>query len=268
MMRQMRRFEVLLPAGAIAGRVTLPHLQLPGFGGVWRQRWFWFAVMIFCAILGLATWIHTDERWFIYAEDVHFNGLHYLAQEELFSASKLDGWNIFWIDPNQVSRQVRANPYVMSAAVHRDLFGARVTVDVVEARPVAWWVTDLGRRWLLDSGLALEPRGDSPPGLMEILDKPAEATAPGAPLGSAVDPDVLVSAQALVSRLPGVAPLRYQRDIGLNFLLPGTPYWVYWGDGANAERKLEYLAAGERLLDEGKLEGNVIDVRFDPPYVK
>jgi cell division protein FtsQ len=264
----MRRFEVLLPSAPVTGRLSLPHVRFPALGGLWRQGWAWFGVAVLVAIMGLVAWVHTDDRWFIYAEDVHFNGLHYLAPEELFAASQMNGWNVFWIDSNQVGRQILSNPYVTSAAVHRDLIGGKVTVDIVEARPVAWWVTDMGRRWLLDSGIALEPRGDSPPGLMEILDKPAEATAPGAPLGAAVDPDVLVSAQALVNRLPGVAPLRYQRDIGLNFLLPGTQYWVYWGDGANAERKLEYLAAGERLLDEGKLEGNVIDVRFDPPYVK
>ncbi len=71
-----------------------------------------------------------------------------------------------------------------------------------------------------------------------------------------------------MSRLPGVAPLRYNQQVGLNFRLPDKPYWVYWGDGADVERKLENLAAGEALLTEGAVEGQVIDVRYERPYVK
>ena len=43
---------------------------------------------------------------------------------------------------------------------------------------------------------------------------------------------------------------------------------VYWGDGSNVERKLENLAAAVELLEAGTLEGTVIDVRFERPYVK
>ena len=72
----------------------------------------------------------------------------------------------------------------------------------------------------------------------------------------------------MVARLPGVAPLRYNRQIGLNFQLQDKPYWVYWGGGDHVERKLQNLAAAVALLEQGKLEGTVIDVRFERPYVK
>ena len=62
--------------------------------------------------------------------------------------------------------------------------------------------------------------------------------------------------------------MRYNQQIGLNFRLPDKPFWVYWGDGGNVEQKLENLAVGEQLLADGRLEGEVIDVRFDRPYVK
>jgi cell division protein FtsQ len=75
-------------------------------------------------------------------------------------------------------------------------------------------------------------------------------------------------APGLLQVLPGVAPLRYNRQIGLNFQLLDKPYWVYWGDGANVQRKLNNLAAAVKLLEDGTLEGTVIDVRFERPYVK
>ena len=121
---------------------------------------------------------------------------------------------------------------------------------------------------LLPDSTAVEPRGPTPAGLLEIVDGGATATAPGAALGGQIDADVLQSARSLSEHLPGVAPLRYNRQIGLNFGLQDQPYWVYWGDGSNVERKLQNLAAAVQLLEAGTLEGTVIDVRFERPYVK
>ena len=129
-------------------------------------------------------------------------------------------------------------------------------------------MTDSGTRWLLPGGAAVEPRGETPAGLLTIVDGGAGATAPGSPLAGAIDADVLASAASLVEHLPGIETLRYNRQIGLNFQLQDRPYWVYWGDGNNVERKLENLAAAVELLEAGTLEGTVVDVRFERPYVK
>jgi len=145
----------------------------------------------------------------------------------------------------------------------------RVVMDITEARPVALWATDAGtKRWVLADGRAVESRGETPTGLLEITDPGATATAPGAALGTAINPEVLVSAEGLLKRLPSVAQLRYNRQIGLNFSLPNQPYWVYWGDGADVERKLRNLAASLNVLADGDTQRTIIDVRFARPYVK
>ena len=59
-----------------------------------------------------------------------------------------------------------------------------------------------------------------------------------------------MSAQGLMARLPTVEQLRYNRQVGLNFQLPGKPYWVYWGDGADVDRKVDDLAASLEMLDK------------------
>jgi len=266
--RHMRRFESLLPDAPVARRISLPHVDLSPVLGFVRSRLLWVVVLVVVAISALVAWVHTDDRWFIYREDVHFNGLSYLDADELWQASELDGWQVFWIDANEVRRLLLQNPYVADAQVHISQLGAKVTVDITEVRPVMLWTTDTGTRWLRDDGLALEPRGETPPGLHAIVDAPAAATLPGAAAGTAIDPEVLQSAQALVNRLPGITTLRYNAIVGLNFQLPDAGYWVYWGDDAEVEKKLANLAAAETLLRTGRAEGVVIDVRFDRPYIK
>jgi cell division protein FtsQ len=212
--------------------------------------------------------VHTDERWFLYREDARFTGLTYLTEDELWGPSEIDGWNMFWLDTGAVRARLLANPYVADADVYISPLPGAVNIAVTEAQPVALWVTDAGTRWLLPTGAAVEPRGATAPGLLQIIDNGAMATAPGAALGSAIDAEVLASAQSLLEVLPGVAPLRYNRQIGLNFQLQDKPYWVYWGDGANVQRKLRNLDAAVQLLEDGTLAGTVIDVRFERPYVK
>ncbi|MEZ4610183.1 MAG: hypothetical protein R2838_08050 [Caldilineaceae bacterium] len=53
-----------------------------------------------------------------------------------------------------------------------------------------------------------------------------------------------------------------QPGIGLNFGLPDSPYWIYWGDGAEMDDKLVRLAMAQRMLEDGELSGQVIDLRF------
>jgi hypothetical protein len=267
--RQVRRLDAVLPS--TAGGIWRPSLPQVGNWALWRvlrARWFLFAGLLLVAAVGLAAWVHTDERWFLYREDAQFSGLTYLGEDELWSLTPINGWNMLWLDTGEVRRQLLTNPYVADADVYISPVQGTVNIDITEARPVALWVTDDGTRWLLPSGTAVEPRGPTPPGLMQIIDGGAMATAPGAALGSAIDVDVLASAESLLQVLPGVAPLRYNRQIGLNFQLQDKPYWVYWGDGANVERKLDNLAAAVQLLEDGTLEGTVIDVRFERPYVK
>lgn len=267
--RRVRSLEAVLPG--ISGGVWRPSLPaLPAWGG-WgwlRTRWTAVLALALVVLAGSITWVHSDERWFLYREDAQFSGLTYLKADELWQLSEVDGWNLFWLNTEEVRQRLLQNPYVADADVYVAPLEGAVHIDVTEAQPTALWITDNGARWLLPGGTAVEPRGPTPGGLLEIVDGSASATAPGAALGGAIDPDVLASAASLAKQLPGVLPLRYNRQIGLNFQLQDKPYWVYWGDGSNVERKLENLAASVQLLEDGTLEGTVIDVRFERPYVK
>lgn len=267
--RQVRRLEAVLPS--VGGGVWRPALPAPFAWHGWRTL-HWRRLALLAALLlvvgGLVTWVHSDDRWFLYREDAHFTGLTYLDAEELWPLSEIDGWNLFWLNTEEVRQRLMQNHYVADVDVYVSPLQGAVTLEVREAQPVALWITDNGTRWLLPSGTAVEPRGQTPAGLLEVVDGGAVATAPGAALAGAIDADVLASAASLAERLPGIRTLRYNRQIGLNFQLQEQPYWVYWGDGSDVERKLENLAAAVQLLEAGTLEGTVIDVRFERPYVK
>ena len=85
----------------------------------------------------------------------------------------------------------------------------------------------------------------------------------------AMDPEVLDSALALLESFPGLSNIRYNEGIGLNFGLPNSEYWVYWGDGHNQATKMNYLEVGYQMLREREVRGQVIDVRFrDHPVIR
>ena len=62
--------------------------------------------------------------------------------------------------------------------------------------------------------------------------------------------------------------VRYNKDYGLNFRMPDRPVWVYWGGGENTDRKLENLAAARRVLEQEDIQAQIVDVRYDRPYLR
>jgi hypothetical protein len=79
---------------------------------------------------------------------------------------------------------------------------------------------------------------------------------------------VLASALALMQKLPDIPQLRYNGDYGLNFNLPNSLTWVYWGDGQNLDAKFTNLAAAQALIQEGQVTPVLIDVRYERPYIR
>jgi long-subunit fatty acid transport protein len=79
---------------------------------------------------------------------------------------------------------------------------------------------------------------------------------------------VLQSALALARQFPALAQLRFNHDFGLNFNLPGSAAWVYWGDGQQMSKKFANLAAVQQLISSGRENPQLIDVRYAQPYIR
>jgi cell division protein FtsQ len=210
--------------------------------------------------------IHTQEQWFVYRENVQVRNLTYLDADTLYQAAEVDGWNIFWLRANDIRQRLLALPYVADATVKIQLPN-QVELVIQEQQPVALWVTEQEQRWVMPSGAALPIRDQRGAHLLQIIDPHGEAQAL-AQTTPVIDRTVLQSALTLLEKFPELTQLRFNRDYGLNFNLPGAATWVYWGDGEKMETKFANLMAVQKLIAAGKENPQLIDVRFDRPYIR
>jgi cell division septal protein FtsQ len=218
-------------------------------------------------IVGALVYVHLDARWFVYRDTVQLNGLTYLNADDLYAASGIDSWHSLWLRPQSIRARLLQQPFVQEAnvAIH---WPNRVTIEITEQLPVALWLTKAETLWLMPGGEALAVADNRFSALPSIIDPGREAQDVRVADRPAIDPAVLAGALALRAKLPAITELRYNRDYGLNFHLPGAAAWVYWGDGENLSDKFAYLEAIQQLIDTGKAQPQIIDVRFARPYFR
>ncbi len=265
--RHIRQME------AVIERVRLPamsslQLRRPTLAGFkqWPASRIASAVILLVAI-ALIIWVQSDLQWFVYRENVAINGLTYANAEQIYEASAIDSWNLFWLSPSAIRERLVGLPTVADAQVALRLPN-QVVIDVQEEQPVALWVTQAGNFWLLPDGTALPEPAQPKAGLLQIIDHQSDAKAWADPSGAKIDPGVLQSALALTTYLPDVEQIYYNAGYGLNFHLPNTGTWVYWGDGVDMAKKYTNLVGIERHLRTEGTQPKIIDVRFDKPILK
>lgn len=262
--RTLRRFEATWAA--------LPKPGLPAAWGVPRlggSGWHISKVLSLILaglVVAVVGQIHTQEQWFVYRENVQVRNLTYLEADALYEAAGVEGWNIFWLRAEEIRQRLLELPYVADATVQIRLPN-QVELVIQEQQPVALWVTEQEQRWVMPTGAALPLHDQRGSQLLQIIDPQGEAQAldQSQPM---VDLTVLQSALTLIEKFPALTQLRFNRDYGLNFNLPGAATWVYWGDGENMETKFANLMAVQKLMAAGKENPQLIDVRFDRPYIR
>jgi cell division septal protein FtsQ len=264
--RVKRRFEATFAAlpkslPALPTGWSLPHLA----GSGWQASKL-ISLALVVGVSFLLVQVHTDERWFVYRENVQLHNLTYLDAEELYQAAGVEGWSIFWLRADTIRQRLLGLPYVAEATVNIRLPN-QVEIAIQEQEPVALWVTEAEQRWLMPSGAALPIRDQRGSDLPQIIDPHGEAQTVQQTV-LAMDPSILQSALTLLSKFPDLTQLRFTRDYGLNFNLPGASAWVYWGDGDKMETKFANLMAVQKLIAAGKENPQLIDVRFDRPYIR
>lgn len=267
--RGIRRFEALLPD---ATGLSLPRLQWPSLSLAWTgfSGWVWAklaSLTLLGAVVAALVWIHSDPAWFVYREAVHFQGLRLLNEEELFATTGVDGWNLLWLRTSDVRENLLQHPYVANATV-RFTLPATIQVTVKEEDPVVVWVTGQGDFFVAQSGDAVPVNDKSVAGLPRLVDPMQQATPLAAHGRLQMDPTIVQSTFALLEQFPGLTEVGYSTEVGLNFGLPGSALWVYWGDGEHIAEKLSNLQAGQRLIADGQRK-SIVDVRFPgQPFIR
>jgi len=252
----------------------------------WWQSGKWYSLSTLGIVVALFAWLSSGDRWFVYAEDVHFHGLTYLESKELYESASLSGLSTFWLAPETIRANILAHPYVVDSIVNVQV-PTRVDIQVQEIRPIALWIgAEQEIFWLLEDGTALEARGAIDGDLMQIIDLKLDAKDVKRLNQQAIDLDVLNSALALARHLPKLPNLRYNKHHGLHFHLSDdrtmgdertadnqivveTRLGVIWGDGYNFEIKLRNLEAARKLIAEGRVRPNTVDLRpLSRPYFR
>lgn len=265
--RQYRQVE------ATIARVWVPKLDQMSFQWPTRLRMSeWqtsklISALLLAVVVALVVWVHSDEQWFIYREQATFHGLTYVNADELYQRSVIDSWNIFWLSPRAIRERLIAAPTVADAQVTLQLPN-QVVMEIQEEQPVALWVTQEGNFWLLPDGTALPEPEQASANLLQIIDPARDAKAWSDPNGVNIDVNVLKSAQTLTTYMPEVSQIYFNQGYGLNFHLPGSNVWVYWGDGLKMDKKYNNIVAIERHLRTASAKPNIIDLRFEKPVLK
>ncbi len=273
MSRRLLRFDGALPLRRLAGiRFQAPamSLSLLGFSG-WRWSKL-FSLACLAGAISLLVWLHMDATWFVYRENVSVTGARLLNPDDLFGQMDVDGWNLFWLQKEEVRGKLLAQPWVTNAEVSVEL-PTQVAVKIVESAPLAVWVTEAGSYWVAASGATLPMAEGQNSALPRIIDPQQYARSfsdqPGTANEATVQTGVIESALALIRLTPGLSEVRYSPEIGLNFGLPDNGPWVYWGDGHAVEQKLKNIALGRKLIASGDVRGAVIDVRYpEKPLIR
>lgn len=229
----------------------------PGFSGLAPSKT--VSLLLLAAVAAALYWLYTSESFYIYRENVRFEGAQYLSDDELFAACDIDSWSIFWLDPEKIEEQVMAHPYV-TAADAKIRWPGQIEISVQEVRPVALWATEQQEYWLLEDGVALTPRELDIQPAMRIIDPSAEARIANVEGTLQIDKRILTSAMILSYRLSIVSEFWYNSRYGLNFSLPHTQAWVHWGDGYNFEEKWTVLQSIKPQLEAAGNEAITLNV--------
>jgi len=229
----------------------------PGFSGLAPSKT--VSLLLLAAVAAALYWLYTSESFYIYRENVHFEGAQYLSQDELFAACDIDSWSIFWLDPEKIEEQVMAHPYV-TAADAKIRWPGHIEISVQEVRPVALWATEQQEYWLLEDGAALAPRELDMQPALRIIDPSAEARIANVEGTLQIDKRILTSAMILSYRLSIVNEFWYNSLYGLNFSLPSTQAWIHWGDGYKFEEKWTILQSLKPQLEAAGDEAVTLNV--------
>jgi cell division septal protein FtsQ len=276
----MRRFEGVmarLPGAAWVRPQIVELVRQFAIPAAVRPTPWHYSKLLSGLILGVTLYalvaVHTQDEWFVYAEDVDFGRLIYLMSPDLYALGAFEGWNGLWLEPQVVAERLRSHPWIAAADVQVHL-PARISAQIVERTPIAVWVTNRGTYWLAATGVALAMPPDQAAAadelmLPQLVDSLGEAQQLGVDR-LAVDAATLESALALTAALPELeGKVRFNREVGLNFALSSPAVWVYFGNGHDMEIKLENLAAMRTVVLREENTARIIDVRYiNRPYVR
>ena len=242
-------YEIAKPSAKLAPRPLV---------GLWQVRGSTvLSVLLLAALALLTSQFFASDRFYVY--DIEVQGNQFVGRDEIYDASGVHTFSIFWVKPDRVEAAISSLLGVKEARVTCRLPN-RVRIEVVERRTQIIWQRGEERYGVDELGAILSLEGELE-GMLLIHD----LTAGSFEVGDRIDPEVITSALELWQALP-TAALQYSEDKGLSFEQWGYP--IYFGTGDTAE-KMAILNALLRDLSFEGIQPEFVDLRFkESPFYR
>ncbi len=201
------------------------------------------ALLIMIGILGVLSFLSWRTEFYVYAENVRIEGVKYTPQETVYQAAWVEGYHVFFLDPQLIARRVESLPYIREATV-RVRLPATVYIQVVERQPVVRWLQGENTYWVDSEGVLLPPLAEGPP-LIELVDPAGLAAWQGEDNRPRFNPYLVQMLLAVQDAFPDMRRVFYEPTTGLRLMLPfrGQEVQVIWGDVLVVEERLQRLEA-------------------------
>ncbi len=208
------------------------------------------------ALFAIAYGFLSIDFW-VYSADVSNN--RFTSSDQIYTQAGVHGFSAFFIDPNEVSGQLKQLPHVQNAYVRLRL-PSDVHIQVEEREPTILYQIQGDSNWIDNEGVimaAVEERS----GLVKLIDDDK-----GGMLDERhIKPGLHQAIQHVTSTLPEVKTFRYQEPFGLFFISP-EGWRVYLGSTDDMDTKLAtWEAIRTKILRENRSIQEV-DVRYERPH--
>lgn len=261
---QKRRFNVSLGLPEI--HLSKPNIALPNFrlNANWR-----FVSLITALLLGITLYGLFALPYF-YVPQATVLGNNRLTREEINAVSGVTNQSIFFIQPEEVQKNILMNyPELISAEV-KVYLPNHVYITIAERTPLILWQQNGGYTWIDATGVAFRPRGVAENLLVvNAIDTPPA----GIPADNGPTPYIqkdLVDAITLLSSVkPADATLTFSLADGLHWRDPRGWVAAFGSSAHDMPLKIRvYQALVDSLIASRKIPSYINVVHPDAPFYR
>ena len=247
-------------------RPSLQAIHLPRLRLGWRLLSFFLA-----ATLGTAIYFAFNRPELRVAE-AQVIGNQMLTPTEVNLIMNIAGQPIFMLIPSELETRLRVSfPELSYAGVDVSLPN-RVSIHLVERKPVIRWEQAGGYTWIAEDGVAFRPRGE----MIGLISVVAESAPPV--IGSASDPtsptpyislEMVQALKGLAGRVPPGMSILYDSSLGFGWSDP-RGWRAYFGTTASdVELKMRVYDSMVNSLTQRGIRPSLINVTYPTaPYYR
>lgn len=227
---------------------------------VQSANWRLFSGLIVAALLLVLAMFFAAPIFYIHS--IAVGGLRYTTKEEVFALTGIANTHIFWVDAEEVRRNILRSPTIADARVTVGWPPQMVQVIIQEREPALVWEQAGVATWLDVQGRVMRLREDRPD-LLRI-----QSNVEDGPVGPNVQLplEVVTGALQLKALRPNIETLRYDPALGLGYQ-DGRGWEAWFGTGTDMPEKLKiYETVVDNLLARGITPTRMDVGNPDAPY--